>query len=138
MKVEEVMSPECKYVDESASLVDAAKVMASEDFGSVPVANGIKLTGMLTDRDIVTRAVAKGLDPANCTAKETMSAEVYYCRKDDDVDDVAKNMADMQVRRMPVVDEDKNLCGFVSLGDLSTRGAQAQAGEALSGISQPT
>ncbi len=137
MKIEEIMSPECKYLDENASVVDAAKMMAAEDFGAVPIANGNKLVGMLTDRDIVMRAVAQGCDPAKVKVSEMMSGKVYYCYSDDDIDEIADNMAELQVRRMPVVDREKNLVGFVSLGDLSVRGAKRDAGDALAGISQP-
>jgi CBS domain-containing protein len=91
---------------------------------------------MITDRDIVIRAVAAGLDP-DTPVREAMSPEIKYCYEDDDVDDICENMADQQLRRMPVVDRDKNLVGIVSLSDLARQSDSDAAGEALEAITQP-
>lgn len=137
MKIQAVMTSGCKYLNQDASLADAARLMAAEDFGSAPVADGDRLVGVITDRDIVTRGVAKGCDPNSAKVSEFMSGKVYYCFDDQNVDEVAANMAEMQVRRMPVVNRDKRLVGIVSLGDLSVRGADQCAGDALGKISKP-
>jgi CBS domain-containing protein len=93
---------------------------------------------MLTDRDIVTRAVATGFDPDECYVREIMSADVKYCYEDETVDDLARNMKLLRIKRLPVIDRDKHLVGIVSLGDIATTpGAAAQAQAALQGISQP-
>lgn len=137
MKIENVMTAGCKYLKQDATLAEAAQLMATEDFGSAPVADGDRLVGVITDRDIVTRGVAKGCNPNTAKVSEFMSGKVYYCYDDQQVDDVAKNMAEMQVRRMPVVNRDKRLVGIVSLGDLYTRGADECAADALEEISKP-
>jgi CBS domain-containing protein len=137
MKVQSIMSPDCKYLDQDAAVIDAARLMANEGFGSVPITDGSKLIGMLTDRDIVVRGVAKGVDLDTARVSELMSDTIYYVYADENVDDVAENMAEMQVRRMPVVDRDKKLVGIVSLGDISTKGAKKPAADALKEISKP-
>ena len=110
--------------------------MAETDVGALPVAAGDRLAGMVTDRDIAIRAVAigKGLDT---TVGEVMTHEVLYCHEDDDVADVCENMADLQVRRLPVVNADKKLVGIVSLADIADLARAKEAGEALEGITRP-
>ncbi|MCK5749509.1 MAG: CBS domain-containing protein [Oricola sp.] len=138
MKTRDVMTPECRYCAPGDTLASAAQLMASEDFGAVPVAENDQLVGVLTDRDIVVRGVAGGRDVATAKVSEIMSDRVYYCFDDQDVEEVAANMGQMQVRRLPVVNREKQLVGIVSLGDLATQTRRAETtGEALSGISQP-
>lgn len=137
MEVRNVMTSELKSVDAEQSVTDAARLMAEEDFGAAPVVEGGRLVGMLTDRDIVVRGVAAGGDVGSMKCAELMSGKAYSCRQDENVDDVAARMSQLQVRRMPVVDADENLVGIVSLGDLATRGAEKSAGDALQGISEP-
>jgi CBS domain-containing protein len=91
---------------------------------------------MITDRDIAIRCVAKGRGP-DAKIREIMSDEVKYCFADQDIEQVAQNMAQIQVRRLPVLDRDKRLVGIVSLGDIATIAGGMEAGEALSGISLP-
>jgi len=136
MKINEVMTKECRYLDRSAPFAEAAQLMAQADLGAVPIASEDRLVGMLTDRDIVTRGVAQSRDAVQTKVGELMSDKVYYCYDDDECDKVAANMGELQVRRMPVVNRDKRLVGAVSLGDLSANGAKKPAGEALSEISQ--
>lgn len=136
MKIDTVMTPGCKFLSREATLADAARLMASENFGSAPVADGERLVGMITDRDIVIRGVSEGFDPNVATVAGCMTDKVFYCFNDEDVGEVAENMATLQVRRLPVVDREKRLVGIVSLGDLSTRGADESAGEALEAISK--
>jgi CBS domain-containing protein len=138
MQVREVMTPAVTTVPPNAPVVDVARIMRDEDIGSVPVAENERLLGMVTDRDIVVRAVSKGQDGIGCTASDVMTPDVRCCMADDDVDDVLRDMADQQVRRLPVVDSQKRLVGIVSLGDLSREAKPKDAGKSLKGISQPT
>jgi CBS domain-containing protein len=117
------------------SIRDAAQLMMKIDAGTVPVGKDQKLVGMLTDRDIAVRAVAKGLGP-DTPVREIMSADVKYCFEDQSIEEVARNMADIQVRRLPVVNRDKRLVGILSLGDLAVR-SNCSTNEALRGVSTP-
>lgn len=110
--------------------------MAETDVGVLPVAESDRLVGMITDRDIAVRAVAAGRGP-DTNVRDTMSPEIKYCFEDDDVDEVCENMSDQQLRRLPVVDREKNLVGIVSLADLARESDSDAAGEALEGITRP-
>jgi CBS domain-containing protein len=136
MKISDVMTPEVRIAKPDQTLRDAARMMAEIDAGVLPVADDDRLIGMITDRDIAIRGVANGRGP-DAKVREIMSEEVRYCFADQDIEEVTTNMADIQVRRFPVVDRNKRLVGIVSLGDVATRVAGSAAGEALSGISQP-
>lgn len=136
MVISEIMTRDVQLVSPQDSLQTAARIMAVYDFGMVPVGENDRLIGMLTDRDITTRAVARGLNPAECKVSEVMSPEVNYVFDYETVDDAARNMSGLQVRRLPVLDRDKRLVGIVSLGDLAVTDPQP-AGDALSSISQP-
>lgn len=136
MKIRDVMTPDVRTIAPDATLREAAQMMAETDVGMLPVANEDRLVGILTDRDIAVRAVAAGRGP-DAPVQETMSPEIKYCFEDDDLDEVCENMADQQLRRLPVVDRDKNLVGIVSLSDLARKGDGEAAGEALEGITQP-
>jgi len=117
MQIQELMSSNVCTIKTDTPLRDAAARMAKHDLGSLPVASGEKLVGMLTDRDIALRGIGNDLGPDAC-ASEAMTRELLYCRAEDDVDEVLANMGDMQVRRLPVIDDDKDLVGIVSIGDL--------------------
>ncbi len=117
------------------TIQDAARAMAGIDAGALPVADGDRLIGMITDRDIAIRAIAAGKGPQT-KVKEVMTSDVKYCVEDQDVEEVARNMGDIQVRRLPVVNRDKRLVGILSLGDIAFT-ADGKASEALSGISRP-
>ena len=136
MIVKDVMSRSVRTVTPESTIREAARLMADADVGALPVAAGDRLTGMVTDRDIAIRAVAIGKAP-DVSVGEVMSHEVLYCHEDEDVTDVCANMADIQVRRLPVVDADKRLVGIVSLADIATAARASQAGEALEGITRP-
>jgi CBS domain-containing protein len=135
MKVSEVMTKDVKIADPNRTIQDAAKLMEKTDCGSLPVGENDKLIGMITDRDIVIRAVAAGLPPST-PIREVMSNEMKYCLEDEDLDDVADNMADIQMRRLPVLNKDKRIVGIVSIGDLA-RSDEECAGNALAGIAEP-
>jgi CBS domain-containing protein len=133
--IKEVMSKDVKWVAPTAKLSEVAKLMQDRDCGCVLVGENDKLVGVITDRDIITRVVAKGLNPAQTEAKAAMSTKVLYCREGDAIDATIKNMAKNKVRRLLVVDSAKKMVGIVSLGDLSaTSAGQAEAGPALANI----
>ena len=136
MKVSEAMTRDVRLVEPVQTIREAARLMAEMDAGIVPVREGDQLVGMITDRDIAVRAVAQGKGPET-SIREVMSDEVKYCFEDDDTDAVERNMADIQVRRLPVLNRDKRLVGILSLGDLAVRDKAAKVGAAMAGISQP-
>jgi len=136
MQVNEAMSSDVKIASPDQSIRDAAKMMAELDAGVLPVGENDKLVGMITDRDIAVRAVAAGKPPTT-KVREVMSSEVKYCFEDDDLDDVAENMADIKVRRLPVLNREKRLVGIVSLGDIALFDGAGSAGSALCVISEP-
>jgi CBS domain-containing protein len=136
MKIREAMTSDVRTVGLEASIREAARLMAETDVGALPVAAGDRLAGMVTDRDIAVRAIAIGKGPET-TVGEVMTHEVLYCFDDDEVADVCENMADMQIRRLPVVNADKRLVGIVSLADIADASRAQVAGEALEGITRP-
>jgi CBS domain-containing protein len=136
MQINDVMSNEVNIASPAQSIREAARLMARIDAGVLPVGENDRLVGMITDRDIAVRAVAAGKSP-DTPVREVMSHEVKYCFADDTVEDVAQNMADLKVRRLPVLNRDKRLVGIVSLGDIALSEGPAPAGEALCGISEP-
>jgi CBS domain-containing protein len=136
MKVSEVMTRDVQTVRPDQPVQQAASFMLSADAGSIPVTDGDRLIGMITDRDIAVRGVAKGHGP-DTPVRELMSDDVICARADDDVDEIASKMSEAQVRRLPVIDEQERLCGIVSLGDLSRQGDEDSATEALEGVSEP-
>jgi len=136
MKISEVMTRDVQTVRPDQPVQEAASFMLSADAGSIPVSDGGRLVGMITDRDIAVRGVAKGYGP-DTPVRELMTDEIICVREDDDVDDVASKMSQAQVRRLPVVDYREQLCGIVSLGDLSRQADEDSAAEALQGVSEP-
>jgi CBS domain-containing protein len=138
MKISTLMSRDVRIATPDWSIRDAASAMADIDSGFLPVGDNDRLVGTITDRDIVIRAVAEGLGP-DTKVRDAMSTKVKYCFDDEEISDVARNMADLQIRRLPVVNREKRLVGVVSLGDLATagNGADDDAEVALSGISEP-
>ena len=136
MRVSECMSTDVRIASPDETLRQAAQAMADLDAGVLPVGDNDRLVGMITDRDIAVRGVADGKGP-DAKVREVMSAEVRYCFDDEDADDVLKNMGDIQVRRLPVLNRDNRLVGIISLGDLATTGEPRASGDALSEISRP-
>ena len=136
MRVSEAMTRAVRVANPEQSIREVAKIMAEIDAGAVPVGENDRLVGMITDRDIAIRAVAKGRGP-HTPVREVMSKEVKYCYEDEDLEHVAFNMGDIQVRRLPVVDRDKRLVGIVSLGDVAQNEDRETTGEATAGVSQP-
>jgi CBS domain-containing protein len=137
MRISECMTRDVRIVDPDETLEQAALAMADVDAGILPVGRNDRLVGMITDRDIAIRGVAKGRGP-NAKVGDVMSPEVKYCFIDDDTDSVLDNLAEIQVRRLPVLDHDKRLVGIVSIGDLAGNGEAVHAGEALGEIARPS
>ncbi|HVX35083.1 MAG TPA: CBS domain-containing protein [Hyphomicrobium sp.] len=135
MKVQEIMTCDVSLVGPSDSIRKAAETMYRLDAGCLPVAEDDRLVGMITDRDIAVRGVAAGCGP-DTPVKSVMTSGVCYCFEDQDLDEIAANMADIQVRRLPVMNRDKKLVGIVSIGDIAM--SQSAAAVALSGIAIPS
>ncbi len=138
MKVSEIMTSSFEMIDSTRSLTDAAREMKSLNVGVLPVKEGTRLIGIVTDRDIVIRALAEGRDPGSTQVKDIISSEVVYCFEDDSVEDAARLMEEHQIRRLIVCDHDRTPVGIVSLGDLAVKtGREELYGEALERISEP-
>lgn len=136
MKVRESMTQDVLVAHPNQSVAEVARLMVEKDIGAVPVGENDRLVGMLTDRDIAVRVVAEGKGPET-KVSEAMSREVLYCYDDDDLNNVANNMADLQVRRLPVVNRDKRLVGIVSIGDVAICEGARMTGRAVASISAP-
>ncbi|HEX8937069.1 MAG TPA: CBS domain-containing protein [Sphingomicrobium sp.] len=136
MKVSEVMTRDVATIRADQTAREAAGFMLSADAGSIPVIEGDRLIGMITDRDIAVRGVAKGNGPET-EVRELMTNDIVCARVDDDVEEVASKMGQARVRRLPVIDAQERLCGIVSLGDLSREGDPETAAQALEGVAQP-
>ena len=136
MRVHDIMTPHVQTALVGETLKDAARKMVAADIGFLPVSDGDRLVGTITDRDIVSRAVAEGRSDMTLI-EEIMTRDVKYCFDDDEVDELLKTLGDAQVRRMPVVDRQKRLIGVVSLGDAARKADPANAGFGLSAIVEP-
>jgi len=137
-KVREVMTDRPRCVTPETPISEAARLMKSDDVGSLPILEGERLAGIVTDRDIVLRGVAEDCIAHDTPLSQVMTQEALWCFEDQSVDEAAQAMRDAQVRRMPVVDRQQHLVGMLSLGDVATKADEQQAGEALEGISEPS
>lgn len=136
MKISELMTRSVEIIEPDTTLQKAARTMHDIDAGCLPVQENDRLVGMVTDRDIAVRGVGEGRN-ATAPVSDVMSREVLYCFEDQEVDEVCRNMGEIQVRRLPVLNRDKRLVGIVSLGDIAFNGEAERAGQALSRISNP-
>ena len=136
MKVSEIMTRGVEIASPDDTIQQAASRMAELDAGVLPVGEGDRLVGMLTDRDIAVRAVAQGKGP-DTKVREAMTPEVRYCFEDEDLDAVVRNMGENKVRRLPVLGRDKRLVGIVSLGDVALYADSGQTDAAVSAVSEP-
>ena len=136
MKVNEAMTGDVMLVNPDQSIREAAQMMIEIDAGVLPAAENDHLVGMITDRDIAVRAVAAGKSP-NTKVREIMSGEVLYCFDDEELTHVSRNMSDMKVRRLPVVNRDKRLVGVISIGDLARNEQPTTVGRTVSRLSEP-
>lgn len=138
MQVREIMTRNVEVVPFDATVRDAAAKMKELDVGVIPVCNGEKLAGVITDRDIAVRLAAEGRNPSETRVSEIMTRDLFYCFEDQDIEEAATVMEAGQIRRLPILDHDRQLVGIVSLGDISVRSDDKQAAaEALEGISEP-
>ena len=141
MQVSEIMTHDVEIIAPDASLQQAASVMEAMGVGSLPVCDGKRLVGAITDRDIVVRGVAAGLSPVDGLVRDCMTSDIAYAFCDERADEVLERMKVLQVRRLAVLDRDKTLIGIVSLGDIATepRAAAARSvGVAVAEISEPS
>ena len=135
-KVHEVMTDNPRCVTPETPVSVAAELMESENVGSLPILDGETLAGVVTDRDIVVRAVAKGKDPRGMPVREVASRELVTIRPDEDLSEALKLMASNQVRRLPVVGDDNRLVGVVAQADVAMEAKEKDVGQMLEGISQ--
>jgi CBS domain-containing protein len=142
MQVQEVMTKTVKVIDSTATLLEAAEMMRDEEIGALPVANAGRPIGMLTDRDIVVRALASYKDPGQTRVRDIITPRLTTIYADQDISEAAALMAHQQIRRLLVVDHDQAPVGILSLGDISLseadelRSASASS-QALKGVSEP-
>ena len=135
--VTDVMTRDVRTLTPSDTVASAAKAMEELDVGVIPVCEGDKLLGMVTDRDIVVRAVAQGLD-GNTPLAKVMSTDIRTARESDDLDTVLADMASSQIRRLPVLDGAERLIGIISIGDIAVQGQDEEdVGQSLGEISAP-
>jgi CBS domain-containing protein len=137
MQVRDLMTHDVATISPDHTLRKAALLMAKLDVGVLPVGENDRLVGIITDRDMAVRGLAGSKGP-NAKVRDVMTPDVKYCFADQVIDEITANMADIQVRRLPVLNRDKRLVGILSLGDIATSDDIDQAAEALSGISRPT
>lgn len=134
MRIHEIMTDRVELTSPEATIQEAAQKMAECDIGALPVGDGDRLVGMITDRDIAVRCVAEGKDPKKVKVKDAMSEKVLYRFEEDDIEEAANDMALLSIRRMPVVSRDKRLVGIISLGDIACRHNATSAGNTLASV----
>ena len=136
MQVHDVMTQQVHVIEETTTLHEAARVMREHDVGSLPVNRGDQLVGMVTDRDIVVRGLATGLD-GGAAVSQVMTTGVKYCYEDEDVESVASNMANLQIRRIAVMNRAKRLVGIVSLANIASANDLSATDDLLDATAQP-
>jgi CBS domain-containing protein len=138
MQLKDVMTPGVEVIAPDASIYEAAEKMSHLDIGPLPVCDGNRLIGMLTDRDITVRAVAAGRDPVATPVRDIMTPDVVYGFDDQDLEDAARLMEQYQIRRLPVLNRSKQLVGMIALSDLAVHaGSRPMAAEVLEQVSEP-
>jgi CBS domain-containing protein len=135
MKVKEFMHKGVQWVSPDTSVATLAKKMKKYDVGALPVGENDRLIGMVTDRDIAVRGVANGRDISKLTARDIMTKGIIWCRASDSAGEAARLMESKQVRRLPVINENKRMVGMLSLGDISHAASQRTAAEVMKAVS---
>lgn len=135
--VSEVMTRGVRTMTPSDTVMMAAQAMDELNVGAIPVCQGDQIVGIVTDRDIVVRGVAQGCAPDSTKLEDVMSTDVRCCRENQSLEEVLEEMRGVQVRRMPVVDDEGHVVGILSLGDVAVKAGEECAGEALADISEP-
>lgn len=138
MRLNDIMTEYVEVIPPEISIEEAAKQMRSLNVGVLPVCNGSRLVGMLTDRDLTIRAVAEGRDPKITTVEEVMTSEVAYYFEDQETEEAEQVMEKSQIRRLSVLNREKLLVGIVSLGDFATKDDENRAGRTLERVSEPS
>src|SRR3990167_11367976 len=121
MLAKEIMSKKPEFLPPTANLKQAADQMRTHDYGFIPVGEGDRLIGAVTDRDMVIRAMAEGTDPSQTTLRDVMTKEIHFCYETDSIENVAQQMEKLQIRRLVVLNKDKRMTGVISLGDIATK-----------------
>ena len=138
MQVSQILTRDVETIRPATTVKEAAQRMRSADIGSLPVCDGRRLLGMVTDRDITIRITAEGRDAATTPVMEAMTPDVTFVFEDQDVQDADRIMRDQQIRRLPVISRDRQLVGILSLGDVATTGDDRTSGDTLQKISEPS
>ena len=133
--VKSAMHQGAEWVGPQTSVTEIAKKMRELDVGSIPVGENDRLIGMVTDRDIICRGVANGRDVNNLTARDVMTKGIVYCRGGDSIDEALGLMESKQIRRLPVIDDNKRMIGMLSFGDISHAAPSKLAGELMAAVS---
>jgi CBS domain-containing protein len=135
MKVKQAMHAGVHWMDPDTSVEELAALMRDHDIGAIPIGENDRLVGMVTDRDIVCRCIAEGLDSATATARDVMTRGTIFCRDQEELGDAARIMESKHVRRLPVINKDKRMVGMLSLGDVSHAGPRQLTGEVMKAVS---
>jgi CBS domain-containing protein len=135
MKVKDVMHRGAEWVAPQTPVSDVARKMRDLDIGAIPIGENDRLIGMVTDRDIACRGVANGADCGKLTARDVMSKGILYCRDAGELDDALRIMEQKQVRRLPVINDQKRMVGMLSLGDIADAASHELSGEVMAAVS---
>jgi len=135
MKVKEAMHKGVNWVDPGTSIADLARLMRHHDIGAIPIGEGDQLIGMVTDRDIVCKGLAQpGFDAKRATARDVMTPGIHCCREDDDLTKAIHHMEELQVRRLPVINQKRRMVGILSLGDIGQTASGDLLSECIRGV----
>ncbi|HZJ23946.1 MAG TPA: CBS domain-containing protein [Anaerolineales bacterium] len=137
MKLKEIMTNDVEVIHPNDTLQTAARKMHDRDIGFLPVCDGDRLIGVLTDRDLITRALAEGMESKAMLGRDLVTSPAIYCFDDQSIDEAAKLMHDNQIRRLVILSRDKRMVGVVSLGDLAMNTDDKLSGEVLQSVSEP-
>lgn len=135
MKVKEAMHNGVEWAAPQTPIPEIARRMRDLDIGAIPVGENDRLIGMVTDRDIACRAVANGADLGTLTARDVMSKGIFYCRDSEELEDAVRIMEQKQVRRLPVINDQKRMVGMLSLGDIADATPHELSGEVVAAVS---
>jgi len=138
MLLKDIMTPGVELLDAGATVKEAAEIMKRHNIGAIPLRNGDRLVGMLTDRDIVVRGLADGLDISKLRVSQIMTSPIAYCFEDQTIEEAGHIMEEKQIRRLPVLNRQKRLVGFVSLGDVALQNQGLLSGKILEAVSKAT
>lgn len=135
MKVKEAMHKGVQWMEPTASLIELARVMKEHDIGAIPIGENDRLIGMVTDRDLAVNGIASGREIQTLSERDVMTRDIIYCRDNEELDDALRIMESRQVRRLPVINEDKRMVGMLSLGDVSQAASHELTGELAASVS---